>query len=190
MTLLADIFADAFLALLDGGGREVDDPGYQRQRLPFNFSEDGADLAQSVRFGPWRKQADIRAWVIYDAAGQVLDCGPLIRPRTCFPGDEIVYGPGSIKAAALGDLLGATFVFMPSAAVVVAPPAGGGGGNMVGLEMAEVRPWWLPKRRWEYAPEDPWRQRVKALPQPQTRAVEYQRSSVAEALLGIRAVEL
>ena len=194
MMILSHIFAGTFLALIDADGHEVDDAGYSRQRLSFIFANDRAELRKEVRFGPWKRRSGcLRGWVIYDATGEVVDCGHLAYPRSPLPGDEIIYA--SIKAAALGDILGATFVFMPSGFVAVAPPTHHGG-NMVGYEEPEeaVRPYWLPKRRWAYLPENPWLDSLKGwrerLPAVEVGAREYVRSAVAEALLGIGAVEL
>lgn len=196
MALLTDIFAGTLLALIGPDGREVDDAGYGRQRLNFKIAEDRAELGEPVRFGPWRRGNDqVSAWVIYDANGEIVDCGPLLAPRWPLAGDEIVYPASSIRAAALGDLLGATFVFMPSGFVAVTP-TGGVPSSLVGYAEPEelIRPFWLPKRRWAFMPENPWLDSLKGwrerLPAVDVGAREYLRSAVAEALLGIGALEL
>lgn len=196
MSLLDTIFGETFLALLGPDGREPDDVGYRRERLRFDISDDRAELSEPVRFGPWRgKSEGISGWVIYGGDGLVVDCGLLTRPRTLFAGDELIYGASSIRAAGLGDVLGATFVFMPSGFVAVAAPAHHGGSVVGYAEPEEYREvFWLPKRRWPSIPESAWPKSLKSvgeiLPAMDVGAVEYVRSALAEALLGIGGLEL
>ncbi len=196
MSLLETVFDGTFLALIDSDGHELDDAGYRRQRLQFKISEDRAELSSPVRFGPWRRGNDeVAGWVIYDPDGEIVDCGPLLSPRRPMAGDEIVYPVSSIRAAGLGDVLGATFVFMPSGFVAVSPPTPPVGfAPLVGYTEPEelVLPFWLPKRRWAYMPTNAWLDSLKSvtLPPVDVGAKEYLRSFVIEAMLGIGAVEL
>jgi hypothetical protein len=196
VNVLETTFAGAFLGLIGSDGREVDDAGYGRQRLHFKISEDRADLSDPVRFGPWRQgNEQVAGWVIYGAGGEIIDCGPLLAPRWPLAGDEIIYSASSIRAAALGDILGATFVFMPSGFVAVTPPTPTiGFSPLVGYAEPEelARPFWLPKRRWAFMPENPWLDSLKSvtLPPVDVGAKEYLRSFVIEAMLGVGVIEV
>lgn len=199
MMPLRTIFADCRMGLVHTDGREVDDAGYVRQPLPFKFGEDHADLADAVRFGPWRAsyRGAVAGWAIYDAGGNVLDAGPLAFVRFPLAGDEIVFPAHSIRSAAVGDILGITCVFMPSGFAVGVPPAPTDHpGGYVGYPEQEqqVVPFWLPKRRWTFIPEGTWRHDLAGWRErvivPDVGAKEYQRSALAEMLLGIGSVEL
>lgn len=93
--------------------------------------------------------------------GQILDEGPLAKSHLIHPGDRIIFPKGSIKSAAVGDILGITCVFMPSGFAVGIPPAVQTPGDTLGGTLGDfayanqegvARPFWLPKRRWQEMP--------------------------------------
>lgn len=132
--------------------------------LPLYFDAELANDRQ-IQFGPFKGSATVGEWALLDAQDEVLDSGPLSRSRHVRRGDRLLFPRGSVKAAAVGDVLGITCVFMPSGfAVGVVPPAstqlpgdalGGTLGDFAYAgqdERVTARPFWLPKRRWAEMP--------------------------------------
>lgn len=130
----------------------------ERDLVMGKLLHDGTLPNDPLTFGPFLGgEGPLVGWII-TKNGLLIDAGELTRPRTPKRGDRVIFTRGSIKSAAVGDVLGITCVFMPSGfAVGVPPPATNapatGGGPFAYAEMTQL-PWifWLRKRRWDQMP--------------------------------------
>lgn len=163
VTLLDDVE----LALYDEYGN-----GPAPKPIAFIWSDNQA-LNEAVSF---KYAGVLSTWALLKD-GEILDAGELKRQRHLRPGDRLVFRHGAIKAAAVGDVLGITCVFMPSgfgagvAPPVTAVPGGYLGGTLgdfayAGQEERIPRIFWLPKRRWAEMPKalDGWQKRLTRPP--------------------------
>lgn len=149
----------------------------------------------ALLLGPWTGMR-VTHWAI-TKGGEVLDSGELRKPHVMRPGDRMAFPRGSIKAAAVGDVLGITCVFMPSGFAVGVPPpataAAATGGGPFAYDGQIGMPWifWLPKRKWDEMPklineQGQWQKRMRDV--PDTGVHETVRRSVVQQLIAAEVI--